>query len=296
MARSDTTSAPAAVRRRANGWPVLPLRIFLAALFLFAGYAKFAYPHFFDPGSLNGFKASVTAARTGTPIGGLMGPLSDHPSLFGHITAIAEIAIGLGLLVGLLTRIAAAGGIVLVIGIVLSIDWSGVKEYTGSSGWFTSVDLAVAAALSVYLIGGADPFSLDALIWRSRIKRRERDDAEPGFRDNEFEESRARLQGDWAPEPRTERLPEPEPEPNSLWNAGRRDAVPDSLRTPENIRPDAETQRVETPRTETPRNETQRIDGQRAETPAADTRRPADQDADRTAQFSPVTDADQPRR
>ena len=207
-------------RRRANGWPVLPMRIFLAAVFLFAGYAKLAYPHFLDANSATGFRASVAAAKSGTPIGGLLGPLTDHPSLFGHLTAFAEIAIGLGLLVGLLTRVAAAGGMVLMAMIVLSVDWGGVKEYTGSSGWFTSVDLAVAAALSVFLLGGADPFSLDSLFWRSRLRRQARDDAEPGFRDNELAESRARLQGEPYPaEPVTERLPTSDE--NSLWNDGR---------------------------------------------------------------------------
>lgn len=233
MTKSDTyrDNGQPALRRRANGWPVLPLRIFLAAVFLFAGYAKLAYPHFFDPNSLNGFKASVSAAKSGTPIGGLLGPLSDHPSVYGHITAFAEIAIGLGLLVGLLTRFAAAGGIVLMASIVLSIDWSGVKEYTGSSGWFTSVDLAVAAALSVYLIGGADPFSLDALIWKSRMRRRDEDDAEPSFHENSLDDSRARLTGEFpVAGDQTERLTPP-PEPNSLWNEGRRD-VGDNRSTP----------------------------------------------------------------
>jgi uncharacterized membrane protein YphA (DoxX/SURF4 family) len=186
--------------RRANGWPVVPLRLFLAALFCFAGYAKFAYPRFFDPASPNGFKAAVDAAREGdTPLGRVMGPLSDHASLFGHVTACAEIAIGLGLLVGLLTRLAALGGMVLTALIVLSINWNGVKEYTGSSGWFTSVELAVAAALSVFLLGGAGPFALDNLFIRARERQRARDDAEPGFRDSELEDSRRRLRGEQAP-------------------------------------------------------------------------------------------------
>jgi thiosulfate dehydrogenase [quinone] large subunit len=244
-------AGPAAtLRRRANGWPVLPMRLFFAALFMFAGYAKLSYPGFLSANSPSGFKASVDAVKHGTPIGGALGPLSDHPSLFGHVTAFAEIAIGLGLLVGLLTRIAALGGMVLTVMIALSIDWGGIKQYTGSSGWFTSVDFAVAAALSVFLIGGADPFSLDALIWRSRLRRRARDDAEPGFRDNEFEESRQRLQGQpsgytaagaggsdrerayqqpaadggWVAEhdQRTQQLPPlAEDDPTSLWNSGR---------------------------------------------------------------------------
>ncbi len=246
MSRTESASQPAGVpagRRRANGWPVLPMRIFLAALFMFAGYAKLAYPGFFNPKSFTGLKASVDAVKHGTPLGGALRPLSDHPSLFGHITAFAEIAIGLGLLVGLLTRIAALGGMILTIMIALSINWGGIKEYTGSSGWFTSVDLAVAAALSVFLIGGADPISLDALIGRYRAKRSARDDSEPGFRHNEFEDSRRRLQGDpegyaaerypatgsYSPEQDTQQLPVPpapqpesNPESNSLWNTGRR--------------------------------------------------------------------------
>ncbi|MDQ1743617.1 MAG: thiosulfate dehydrogenase (quinone) large subunit [Pseudonocardiales bacterium] len=195
------TGPYATSRWRANGWPVVPLRLFLAALFGFAGYAKFSYPRFFDPASPNGFKAAVDAARHNTPIGGLMGPLADHASFFGHLTAVAEIAIGLGLLVGLLTRLAALGGMALTTMIVLSINWGGVKEYTGSSGWFTSAELAIAAALSVFLLGGAGPFALDNLFVRARERQRARDDAEPGFRDSEYEDSRRRLQGEPAPVP-----------------------------------------------------------------------------------------------
>ena len=192
--RTDLTD-----RRRilANGWPVLPLRLFLAGLFLFAGYAKFSYPRFFDPASRNGFKSAVDSAKEGdTPLSGVMGPLSDHASLFGHVTAYAEIAIGLGLLVGLLTRLAAVGGMILSAMLVLSISWNGVKEYTGSSGWFTAVELALIAALSVFLLGGAGPLALDNLFIRARERQRARDDAEPSFRDSELDDSRRRLQGE----------------------------------------------------------------------------------------------------
>jgi thiosulfate dehydrogenase [quinone] large subunit len=230
MTETDSpTSVTPAARRFSNGWPVLPLRAFLGALFIFAGYAKLSYPGFFDPNSLTGLKASVDSAKD-TPIGGALGPLSDHPSLFGHITAFAEIAIGLGLIVGLLIRIAALGGIVLTSMIALSINWNGIKEYTGSSGWFTSVDLAVAAALTVFLIGGAGPLSLDAMVSSLRRRRNARDDAEPGFRDNELNESKARLRGnDWSSDQHTEQLPsmppqaQPDPDPNSLWTHGRRE-------------------------------------------------------------------------
>lgn len=210
------------------------MRFFLAAVFLFAGYAKLVYPGFFDPNSPTGLKASVDAAKIGTPIGAALGPLSEHPSLFGHITAFAEIAIGLGLLVGLLTRVAALGGMVLTAMIVLSIDWGGVKQYTGSSGWFTSVDLAIAAGLSVFLLGGAGPLSLDCLIWRARARHNARDDDEPSFRDSELEDSRRRLQGEptsaqwhdtqWQDGPRQDTLRDNRPD--DQWQDGRTEQLP----------------------------------------------------------------------
>jgi thiosulfate dehydrogenase [quinone] large subunit len=252
MRTSTATTAPAARRQRTNGWPVLPLRIFLAALFGFAGYAKLSYPGFFDPASPTGLAKIMQSAKdSGVPIGRALQPLIDHSSFFGHLTAFAEIAVGLGLLVGLLTRLAALGGMALVGLIVLSVNWPGVREYTASSGWFTSVDLAVGAALSVFVLGGSDALSLDAAIGAIRRRRQGAEDSEPGFRDNETEESRRRLQGDPAlpsrpepfdrpqpysrPEPAghpgsaTQQLPvssstsghtDPDPDPHSLWKPG----------------------------------------------------------------------------
>jgi thiosulfate dehydrogenase [quinone] large subunit len=195
-------SGPVAAGRRprfANSWATTPLRVFLSSVFLFASYAKLTYPGFFNPNASFGFKSAVANAKKDTPLSGLMGPLADHPSLYGHITAFAELAIGLGLLVGLLTRVAALGGMVLAASIVLSVNWFEVREYTGNGGWFTSVDLAVIAGLSVFLLGGAGPLSLDAWYVWSRARRRDRVEAgESAFadRDADLEDSKRRLRGD----------------------------------------------------------------------------------------------------
>jgi thiosulfate dehydrogenase [quinone] large subunit len=201
MPEPPTTAAAAAAPRRsrlANSWAVVPMRLFLAALFGFAGYAKLTYPGFFSDSSPIGFRATIEAARTGTPVGGALKPLVDHASLFGHVSAYAELAIGAGLLVGCLTRLAALGGMVLTTLIVLSIDWGGVKQYTGSSGWYTSVDIAVAVALTVFVFGGAGPLSIDRTVLALRDRRRAREAAEPSFRDSDIEDSRRRLRGDGA--------------------------------------------------------------------------------------------------
>ncbi|UQX87261.1 DoxX family protein [Jatrophihabitans telluris] len=184
-------------RRFSNSWPTVPLRIFLAALFLFAGYAKLTYPGFFDPKASFGFRSAVASAKADSPISSLLTPMIDHPSLFGHVTAFAELAIGLGLLVGLLTRLAALGGIALTVLIVLSVNWNEVKQYTGNGGWFTSVDLVTALALTVFVLGGAGPLSLDGAIGALRRRRAARDDAEPPFTDHDSDraDSRRRLAG-----------------------------------------------------------------------------------------------------
>ena len=189
-------------RRFANSWAVVPMRLFLASVFLFAAYAKLTYPGFFDPNASFGFHSAVQSAKDAhTPLSSLMGPLASHTSTFGHITAFAELAIGLGLLVGLLTRVAAAGGMLFTGTIVLSINWPSVRQYTGNGGWFTSVDLAVIAALSVFVLGGAGPLSLDAGIGVLRCRRRARQDAmDPSFTNHaaDLEDSRRRLRGDYS--------------------------------------------------------------------------------------------------
>lgn len=187
-------------RRFANGWAVVPLRLFFAAVFLFGAFAKLTYPGFFDPNASLGFHSAVQSAKDAhAPLSALMGPMVTHASTFGHLTAYAELAIGLGLLVGLLTRVAALGGMIFTGMIVLSVNWTSVKEYTGNGGWFTSVDLAAIAALSVFLLGGAGPLSIDAGIGALRRRRRARRDAmEPSFTNHaeDLEDSRRRLRGD----------------------------------------------------------------------------------------------------
>jgi thiosulfate dehydrogenase [quinone] large subunit len=292
---ADRTDLTDRSRIRANGWPVLPLRFFLAALFMFAGYAKFSYPRFFDPSSPNGFKAAVDGAREGdTPLGGAMGPLSDHASLFGHLTAYAEIAIGLGLLVGLLTRLAALGGMILTAMIVLSINWNGVKEYTGSSGWFTNAEIVLVAALSVFLLGGAGPLALDNLFIRARERQRARDDAEPSFRDSDIDDSRRRLQGepssgygDVSREPVSR---EPVSRAGSAAGAGAGTAT---AQLPSTDRPSADRQSADRPSTDRPTADRPSTDRPSADRPTADrptTDRPsADQPtADRPADDRPT--------
>lgn len=187
----EVAVAPTQPRWR-NGLAVVPMRVFLGCLFTFAGYAKLSYPGFLDSNNQAGFKAILVGIKSGSPIGGLLQPMIDHAGFFGHLTAFAEIAIGLGLLVGLLTRVAAVGGIALTTLIALSVNWSSIKQYTGSYGWFTSVDIAVAVALTVFVLGGAGPLSGDRLFGWLRARRRGIAPSD-GYHQPSIEESMERL-------------------------------------------------------------------------------------------------------
>jgi thiosulfate dehydrogenase (quinone) large subunit len=154
-----STSAPMPPGRRRSGfsdqswtqqvgWVLLPLRAFLAVVFLDGGISKIADSRFLNPSSPASMRATVAAVRHSSPIGGLLGPVQDHSVGFGLVMAIAELAVGVGLLLGLFTRLAAAGGMLLALSLWLTVSWH-------AGPWFTSADVVYLVALSPLLIAGA---------------------------------------------------------------------------------------------------------------------------------------------
>ena len=167
------SSAPSAARSRAlpirasvnaAGWALLPLRTFLAIVFLYAGVSKVADRRFLDSSSPLSIHATLVAVRPGSPIGGLLGPVESHSFAFGLIFSVAEVAVGLGLALGLFTRFAAAGGMLLSLGFFLTVSW-------GATPWYTGADIGYVFALSPLAIAGAGGvLSLDA--WLASVARR----------------------------------------------------------------------------------------------------------------------------
>ena len=127
---------------------LLPLRAYLAVVFLDGGISKIADRRFLDDSSPLSMRASVAAVRASSPIGGLLGPVQHHASGFGVAMAFAEIAVGVGILAGLFTRIAAAGGMLLALSLWLTVSW-------GATPWFTSADLVYLFALTPLLVAGS---------------------------------------------------------------------------------------------------------------------------------------------
>lgn len=146
------------------GWATLPLRAFLGLVFCYAGISKVADARFLTASSPQSMYASVAAVRAQSPIGGLLGPVQQHSIAFGLVLAFAELAVGIGVLLGLFTRLAAAGGMVLSLILWLTVSWN-------ATPWYTSADLVYLFALTPLLLAGAPLLSLDAWLDGARERR-----------------------------------------------------------------------------------------------------------------------------
>ena len=135
-------------------WVLLPLRLFLGVTFLYAGLSKIAQRSFLDAGSPTSMHSTLVAVKGSSPIGGLLGPVVDHTFAFGVFMALAETAVGIGTLLGLLSRIASIGGMTLSFSLFLTVSW-------GASPWYTGADLVYLVAFTPLLLAGALPFSAD---------------------------------------------------------------------------------------------------------------------------------------
>lgn len=147
-------------------YALLPLRAFLGGTFVFAGLQKLANPGFLDAQNPASIQAQLIGASTHSPIGSLVAHLVEHATLLGVGIALGEVAIGLGVLLGLWTRLAALGGMALSFGLFLTVSFHASPFYTGS-------DLVFFFAFTPFLLAGAGThLSLDAVIAR-RVARRE---------------------------------------------------------------------------------------------------------------------------
>jgi thiosulfate dehydrogenase [quinone] large subunit len=118
-------------RLQAPGWVLLPLRAFLGITFVYAGLSKILDSHYLDAASPLGVHAQMLHAAANSPIGGLVSLSADHATLTGLLIAFGELAVGLGALLGLLTRLAALGGLLLALSFFLTVSWATRPYYYG---------------------------------------------------------------------------------------------------------------------------------------------------------------------
>jgi len=105
-------------------WLWLVVRLYIASVFLPAGWGKVTSGEwlFGDGSPIQGMVAGATSAD-GTPgwyVWFLQNVVEPNAGLFATLVALGELAVGLGLLVGLLTGIAAFGGVFLNANFILA--------------------------------------------------------------------------------------------------------------------------------------------------------------------------------
>jgi len=124
------------------GWVVLPLRVFLGVTFTYAGLLKLIDPTYFDAHAPQSVQQQMALQAKTSPIGSLVGFTSHHAVFFGLMIAIGEIAVGLGALLGIWTRLSAFGGVLLAFSFYLTVSWNTHPYFFGSDivfvfGWIT---------------------------------------------------------------------------------------------------------------------------------------------------------------
>ena len=154
-------------RWKQTGWILLPLRAFLAVTMIYAGLLKFSDPNFFSVTSPNGITSQMRHSVAGSPVGFIVQHGIEHANLLGLMIAAGEVIVGLGLLFGIFTRLAALGGLALSTSFFLTVSW-------GTHPYFFGPDIVFMFAFTPLVIGGDDGLlSLEALI-RRRVRSRMR--------------------------------------------------------------------------------------------------------------------------
>ena len=164
----------------AAGWYLLPLRLFLGVTFLYAGLQKLANPDFFRSGSPISIHAQMVGASHTSPIGGLLGHLVGIAPAIGLVIALGEVAVGIGALLGLLTRVAATGGAVLAFSLFLAISFHTSPYFTGADivFLFAWIPIALAGAagapaVDTWLVAQRTPATAGGAAAAGAVSRRE---------------------------------------------------------------------------------------------------------------------------
>lgn len=151
-------------RDAATRYALLPLRVFLGVTFIYAGLDKLTDSAFLKSGGTGSVGDTMRSVRDSAAIPALVDLALKNPVGFGCAIALGELAVGIGTLLGLLTRLAALGGALISLSLWLTMSWASTPYYYGN-------DLAYLMAWLPLVLAGAPYLSLDAAL-RARRRRR----------------------------------------------------------------------------------------------------------------------------
>ncbi|MFB7633105.1 DoxX family protein [Streptomyces sp. NPDC056149] len=150
-------------RRMNLGVVLLPLRIFLGLISVYAGMGKLCDPVYFDGGQ----RGSMVTWLLSLHPWELAVPLRDfavaHPVGAGLTVAFLQVVVGVLTICGLWQRVAAAFGALLSAALLMTVSWRAFPAYDAP-------DIIYLAAWSPLIIAGAPVYSMDARLageaWR----------------------------------------------------------------------------------------------------------------------------------
>ncbi|MGA4849704.1 DoxX family protein [Streptomyces sp. G5(2025)] len=150
-------------RRMNLGVVLLPLRVFLGFISIYAGMGKLCDPVYFDGGR----RGSMVKWLTSLHPWELAEPLRDfalqHPVGAGLSIAFLQVIVGVLTVLGLWQRVAASVGVLLSAALIVTVSWKTVPAYDAP-------DIIYLAAWSPLIIAGAPVYSVDGRLageaWR----------------------------------------------------------------------------------------------------------------------------------
>ncbi|MBV7696784.1 DoxX family protein [Streptomyces sp. TRM70350] len=150
-------------RRMNLGVVLLPLRVFLGAISIYAGMGKLCDPVYFDGGERGSMVKWLNTLHPWEVAEPLRQFALQHPVGSGLVIAFAQVIVGVLTVLGCWQRVAAVGGALLSAALLVTVSWKSVPAYDAP-------DIIYLAAWSPLIIAGAPVYSIDGrlagLAWR----------------------------------------------------------------------------------------------------------------------------------
>jgi uncharacterized membrane protein YphA (DoxX/SURF4 family) len=151
-------------RRMNLGVVLLPLRIFLGFVSLYAGMGKLCDPLYFDGGSRGSMVKWLHQLHPWAVAEPLHHFALQHPVGSGLVVAFLQVIVGVLTVLGCWQRLAAVAGALLSAAIVVTVSWRSAPVYDAP-------DIIYLAAWSPLVIAGAPVYSVDGRLAASAWRR-----------------------------------------------------------------------------------------------------------------------------
>ena len=150
-------------RRMNLGVVLLPLRLILGFISLYAGMGKLCDPHYFDSGKRGSMVKWLGTLQPWEVAEPLRQFALEHPVGSGLLIAFFQVIVGVLTVFGLWQRAAAAVGALMAAALLITVSWKSVPAYDVT-------DVIYLAAWTPLIIAGAPVYSIDGRLaggaWR----------------------------------------------------------------------------------------------------------------------------------